>query len=95
MSINNYLLSLWLNTLQDGKGPAANIKEAAAATAETAKAAMGNAQVVADAVGGVGQNLANVAKVSKSASGWAVFYSTKPVCGFDGADRILLCKVLR
>jgi hypothetical protein len=49
--------------VQDGKGPAANIKEAAAATAETARAAMGNAQVVADAVGGVQENLAHMAKV--------------------------------
>uniref|UniRef100_A0A383WJQ1 Fungal lipase-type domain-containing protein n=1 Tax=Tetradesmus obliquus TaxID=3088 RepID=A0A383WJQ1_TETOB len=47
---------------QDGKGPATNMKQAAAATAEAARAAMGDAQVVADAVGGVQESLANVAK---------------------------------
>jgi hypothetical protein len=49
--------------LQEGKGAAANVKAAAAATAHTARAAMGNAQVVADAVEGVQESLANVAKV--------------------------------
>jgi hypothetical protein len=49
--------------MQDGKGAAANVKAAAAATAQAARAAMGNAQVVADAVEGVQENLANVAKV--------------------------------
>ncbi|WIA11152.1 hypothetical protein OEZ85_011291 [Tetradesmus obliquus] len=47
---------------QDGKGPATNMKQAAAATAEAARAAMGDAQVVAAAVGGVQESLANVAK---------------------------------
>lgn len=51
---------------QDGKGAAANIKEAAAATAETARAAMTDAHVVSGAMQEVQNQMANVAMVRGS-----------------------------